>query len=308
MNYKYAFEVLEIDISIIGYNNMTLKYLNKQYRKLALKYHPDKNGNTIDSNEKFKEINEAYNYLKREEVIFTDRDEIIIDEKDSPIYFDILKKFISTFFEGNYDEMLAKIINDIIITGKQFSVSLFDGIDKDTTLHIYLFLSNNRSVFHLNHEILDIIRNILFNKYKNVEVYKLNPTIKDLLNNNLYKLYINNELLLVPLWHNECYFDVSSCEIIVVCEPELPDNITIDEDNNICVNIKIEYNSLHKLLLENGVININIGDEQLEVIVSQLHFKKEQYYTVKQKGLSKIKKDIYDISEKSDIIIKILII
>jgi hypothetical protein len=33
--------------------------------------------------------------------------------------------------------------------------------------------------------------------------------------------------------------------------------------------------------------------------------KKEQTYKIKNAGLSKIKKDIYDVSEKSDIIVKV---
>jgi DnaJ-class molecular chaperone len=43
-----------------------LEYLKKHYRKQALKNHPDKNNNSLESNEKFKRINEAYDYLKRE--------------------------------------------------------------------------------------------------------------------------------------------------------------------------------------------------------------------------------------------------
>ena len=64
--YKDAFEILEIDFTSTKYEDLTLEYLKKQYRKLALKHHPDKNGNTYESNEKFKKINEAYHYLKRE--------------------------------------------------------------------------------------------------------------------------------------------------------------------------------------------------------------------------------------------------
>lgn len=60
MNYNDAFEILEIE----NYEDLTLSNLKKQYRKLALKYHPDKNGNTEISTEKFKKINEAYTYLK----------------------------------------------------------------------------------------------------------------------------------------------------------------------------------------------------------------------------------------------------
>ena len=44
MNYQKALQVL--DISFIDTNKDTIKLLKKQYHKLALLKHPDKNGNT----------------------------------------------------------------------------------------------------------------------------------------------------------------------------------------------------------------------------------------------------------------------
>jgi hypothetical protein len=314
MNYKDAFNILEIDLSIVSYNDISLEYLKKQYRKLALKNHPDKNGNTVESNEKFQQINEAYHYLKREikhlnpedieNTTFDNDDETL----NSSLYFDILRSFMKTMFEGNYNEVLSKVVNDIILAGKKISIKLFDDLDKDTTLNIYTFLSNNRSVLHLSQEILDVIRDIVVKKYDNVEVYKLNPSIYDIINNNLYKLYVNDNLFLVPLWHNESYFDISGCEIIVICEPELPDGITIDEDNNICIETQISaYSALPEKILNNGIIEIKISNKEFIIPLSNLYMKREQYYRIKNEGLSKIKKDIYDISEKTDIIVKILI-
>ena len=52
MNYKTAFELLEIDMSDKKYSDINLEYLKKQYHKLALQNHPDKNGNTKESKEK----------------------------------------------------------------------------------------------------------------------------------------------------------------------------------------------------------------------------------------------------------------
>jgi curved DNA-binding protein CbpA len=314
MNYKESFEILEIDLSEIGYNDITSEYLKKQYRRLALRNHPDKNGNTPESNEKFQKINEAYHYLKREmkhlnpEDLEEESTNFEEDTQNSSLYFNILRSFMKTVFEGKYNDILSKIVNDIMIAGKKISAKLFDDLDKDTALNIYTFLSNNKTTLHISQEILDIVREIVVKKYNNVEVYKLNPSINDLLNNNLYKLYVNDDLFLVPLWHNESYFDGSGCEIMVICEPELPNGITIDDDNNICVETEISaYNNVHDIIVNDGFIAIEVGGKNFTIPICNLYMKREQYYRIKNAGLSKIKKDIYDVSEKTDIIVKIII-
>jgi len=310
MNCKDAFLILEIDLNIINYNDISLEYLKKQYRKLALKNHPDKNNNTPESNEKFKQINEAYDLLKREIKHLNSEDfpEENGSDNDSSLYFDILRSFMKSVFERKYNDILSKIVNDIISAGKKISIKIFDDLDKETSSNIYTFLSNNRSVLHLSQEILDIVRDIVLKKYDDVEIYKLNPSIDDLLNNNLYKLYINKELFLVPLWHSESYFDNSGCEIIVICEPDLPKVLTIDEDNNIILEISIDKNELIENLMLDGSIKINIGEKEFSIFLSNLYMKREQNYRIKNVGISKIKKDVYDVSEKSDIIAKITIV
>jgi hypothetical protein len=312
MDYKRAFEIMEIDLSIINYNDISLEYLKKQYRKLILKNHPDKNGNTPESNEKFKDIQEAYHYLKKELAHLKPSDfentSGETDEREPSLYFDILTNFMKTVFEGQYTDILSKIVNDIINAGKKISVKLFDDLDKDTALNIYTFLSNYRSVLHLSQEIMDMIRDVVVKKYDNVEIYKLNPSINDLLNNNVYKLYVNDELFLVPLWHHESYFDSSGCEIIVICDPELPQGLSVDEDNNIHVETNLTISELQKKIINNDYININVGDQEYNIPLDRLYIKREQYYKIKGCGLSKIKKDIYDVSEKTDIIVKIILV
>ena len=41
--------------------------IKKTYRRLAMQYHPDRNGNSPESEERLKEINEAYQILGDEE-------------------------------------------------------------------------------------------------------------------------------------------------------------------------------------------------------------------------------------------------
>jgi curved DNA-binding protein CbpA len=314
MNYKKAFEILEIDTNTISYNKINFEFLKKQYRKLALKNHPDKNGNTQDSNDKFQQINEAYHYLKKElkyHKLDDDNDQYNSEDQNmssSSIYYDILKQFVMSILEGKYTELFLSVINDIVCGAKKISLKLFDGLDKDMSLGIYTFLSKHRSVLHLSQEILEEVREIVIQKYENVQIYKLNPSINDLLNNNMYKLYHNEKLFLVPLWYNESYFDDGSgCEIIVVCEPGLPEDVIIDDDNNIYIETIIEVEQLYIFIAKDMNIIINIGFKEFIIPLSELYMKKEQLYRIRGQGLTKIKQDIYDISEKADIIVKIRI-
>ena len=309
MNYKTAFEILEIDFSLrdTKYEDLTLEYLKKRYRKMALKYHPDKNGNTEESNEHFKKINEAYNYLRREIKNF--KPETDEEEEVDNIYLNVLKNFIKSVMDGNYIDIIAKIVNDILNKGKKISLKLFEDLDKDTALNVYIFLSRYKSILYFSDDLLENVKQMVIQKYDNVEIYKLNPSINNLLHNNFYKLYVQEELYLVPLWHKESYYDGSGCEIIAICDPELPDNIKIDDDNNLIVDLEIyAYQDLSDMIINNQDISFNIGDELFSIPLSELYLRKEQYYRLKGKGLVNIKKDLYDLSDKSDIIIRIIFI
>jgi DnaJ-class molecular chaperone len=312
MDYKIAFEILEIDLSEVNYNNITLQYLKKKYHKLALLYHPDKNGNTIESTEKFKKINQSFNYLKNnmfsseEDFSSDDHFEEANNKEDIFSYAYILQLFLQSIMEGKYNDIISKIVKEIVGGCKQVTVRLFEDLDKDTLINIYTFLSKYRLILHINQILLEEIQSIILNKYNNVVAYKLNPTINDLFNNNIYKLYVDDKLYLVPLWYNELYFDGSGCEILVICEPDLMSDVIIDEDNNIYIKNKIiNYADLYELIQNESHIKIELGDKTFNIPIDELYMKKEQYYRIKNQGLTKIKDDIYDVSEKADIIVKI---
>jgi len=307
MEYKTAFEILEIDFIDIKYKDLTLEYLKKRYRKMALKYHPDKNGNTKESNDHFKKINEAYNYLRGEIKHFDpeiDKDE----EEQESIYLNVLKNFIKSVMEENYIDIIAKIVNDILSKGKQISLKIFEDLDKDTALNIYIFLSRYKTILYFSDDLLENVKQMVIQKYDNVEIYKLNPSINDILHNNFYKLYVKEELYLVPLWHYTSYYETSETEIIVICEPELPDNIKIDDNNNLLVDLKCVYGDLPDMIINDKSLIFYIGKESFSIPTSELYLKKEQYYRLKGKGLVNIKQKLYDLTDKSDIIVKIIFV
>ncbi len=59
-NRKDYYNILGVD------RNATSEDIKKAYRKLSLKYHPDKNQGNVEAEEKFKDINEAYSVLSDE--------------------------------------------------------------------------------------------------------------------------------------------------------------------------------------------------------------------------------------------------
>ena len=297
MNLKDALEILEINQH--EYSTLNDFNLKKTYHKMALRHHPDKNGNTVPSNEKFQKIQEAYLCLKRE-ISFL-KDEIEIDKEEENGYNNIVYQFISELLKGKYTELFSEIVRDIIIGCKQITCQLFEKLDKELSLEIYAFLSKYQNTFHISIETLRLVKEIIMEKYKDDQLFILNPSIQDLFENKVYKLFVEEQVYIVPLWHNECYFDGPKGDIIVKCIPNFKENIELDDDNNIIIHIQIPFTFS---LLHQNTIPINLEENvSLEIPVKDLSLDKFQIYSFQGKGISKIVPDIQDISNKADILV-----
>ena len=304
MNLQDAIIVLEIDQHEI--QNITLDYLKRWYRKLALHHHPDKNGNTEESTQKFQQINEAYNVLKREISIIDGYNEDTIFEETNSGYMYILNLFIDGVLKGTYNEYIANIIKDIVGGCKEISLKLFDNLDKENSMIVYNFILKYKNILHLNDSTFDKVREILLEKFKDLQIYVLNPSITDLFQNNVYLLDVNNHIYYIPLWHSELYFDRFdhlNNDIIVKCNPELPDNIIIDENNNLIVDINVLFTFS---LLSEKIIRVKVGEQLFEIQSDLLFCRQFQTFVFKNMGISQINEnDIYNIEKKGDIIINI---
>ena len=305
MYYKLALELL--DINPMNENHLTHDFLKKRYRKMALKFHPDKNGNSEEATEKFKQMVQAYEFLQREiNISNIDFEEEIKKDDNSSSYEYILKIFTEGIIKGEYNYIISTIIQDVVLGCKKISLKLFDELNKECVTEIYSFLSKYKNILHLSKETIDSVREIVLEKCQNDCVYILNPSIDDLLDDNIYKLEINKQIYFVPLWHDELYFDGSGCEIIVKCIPEFPDNIYIDENKNLFVDIEIPFSVS---LLDGYIHTFLIGKKTYSLQVSELKVKRIQYFSILNKGISEIDEDdIYNINVKSAINIKITFI
>ena len=314
MDLKSAFDILDVDLTEVNYNDITPDYLKKKYHKAALQYHPDKNGNTAESNMKFQMIHDAYEYLREEfdgKETFDGKE--VKEAKETPdpkypVYIDILKMFMTS---SKYSVSFSAIVTEIIVGCKQVSIKLFADLDRETSLKIYSFLSKYRVLFHLDQSVIDRVREIVVAKCGDIVVYNLNPSVSDLLETKIYKLYDDQHLLLVPLWHNELYFEYVSDnvtkEVVVLCEPQLQPEMTIDENNNLHIIVNFAFEHIRESIISNSNLQFKIDQTVFEIPTERLYLKREQIYRIKNKGLTRIKDDIYDVSERADIIVKIVI-
>ena len=318
MNIQKALDELEISLDVIEVQNnktkIDKKYIKKKYHKLALKWHPDKNDD-IHANEKFQKINEAYDYILNELSNLQDdslntSDTFVssVDSKESKIYIDILSNFISSLIKGSYNELLLNIVKEISLGYEEITLTYlrqnFEVLDKQKSIELYQLLYKYKDILYISNDTLELVSLIIKEKYKNDRVFILKPNLKDIIDHNIYKLFVDDELYLVPLWHNELYFDApDGTEIIVLCQPKLPTNITIDENNNIYYKTCIKIDSELSYLIKNEkFVSIELGEKSFSIPLKQL-------YRFKCQGIAQIsEKYIYNVSSRADIVVRIILI
>ena len=311
MNIQTALEELDISLEEVELTNINHDLIKKKYHKMALKWHPDKNDDKESATQKFQRISEAYNYLNKELLNDSNTSDPFVSA-EANIYTNILSTFISSLLKGEYNDIFTNVIHEIVMGYNVLTLTylqkIFDDLDKQKSIDIYNFLYKYRDILYIKEDTLDFVSLIIKEKYKNDQVFILNPSLKDIMENNIYKLIVDEKMYLVPLWHNELYFDSKDgSEIIVLCQPKIPNNIKIDENNNIHVFKKISIDSdLAKLILNDDFVSVDVGGKWFSIPINNLYMKKEQIYKFRSQGISQIlEKDIYNVSIRSDIIVNI---
>ena len=325
LNLEQAFHILDINLNNINILNINYKYLKRQYYKLSLKTHPDKQGGDIN---KFQQLNEAYNYIL-DTLELTDN--IIIDtnndtnndtnkyadthnnyvNKYAKDYYNMIVNMLQSYLYVNIPDNLTNIICKIT-TGYNISSNIFNNLDKYSIINVYNTLYKYKDFIGVNNTLLANIKTIIEDKYKNDKIIIIEPSFKDVWDHNIYKLYIDDNLYLVPLWHHEVYFDCADTDgdIIVLIHPCLPDNVIITENNTIIYKVSIKGEMLINMLNNNEqVYYLNIFDRTLELYIDKLYIKKEQEYIYNNAGIASINDNTCcSINDRADIIIKIEII
>ena len=267
----------------------SIKELNKRYHLLALKHHPDKAGGndtcsieaSATATERFKEINDAH---KRVKDYFYSGD---ADIKDAETGYDsILQLFIQTILvkmtstattataSAPDASAIQSLIHMIITKGIQSGITLFRNMEKHSCITIYDLLSKNQDLFGISREMMDELSRIVEEKTGEDLVVRLNPSLLDMLLDRVYILQENAHSYYIPLWHSELHFKKAGVaagvaagaagdalehehEVIVLCDPELPENVNIDDDNNLFISLDVDIREL----FVKQIVPVYINDE-----------------------------------------------
>lgn len=299
MTKKHALQVLNI-----LEKNPSNEVIKKHYRLLALKYHPDKN-KSIDACSKFQELNEAYKFFEQKYTMYQGTDSVEEEEsmQDTSNYQSMLYFFLKTIFNQETNtRALFEIIRKLVTICEEKSIVFLSNIDKNLLVKLCEVMKTYSEVLHLSSQYIEKVEEIIKKKMDNDERIILHPFLDDLFNNNVYKLSISDENYFVPLWHHELIYDCSGGELFVECIPILPENVMIDEKNNI--HVTLIYNILD-IWNETDII-FCLGDQKFSFPKKQLNMEESQSRLLANQGISIINtNDIYDVSKKSDIYVYI---
>jgi hypothetical protein len=328
MNIKDARTMLAVS------RDCSLSELNKRYRIMALKLHPDKNGDAPEATAAFQELNAAYNaLLPNVQHESNDANGTNCHNATTETYANIFMNFMKSLFrsksktekegkdatDGRTTQVLLDLLHLIVHDYASASVNaVLDSLDPSLLFQLYETLEQYNSAVRMDARIFEEIMRRIREKMQNNNITILTPSLKDVIQNNIYVLNVEGQTFYVPLWHSELHYRIedpgasppTTKQLIVKCMPVLPEHMSIDANNELHIDVRADIKEL--LHRGSGVLRIPLYDSEcLELQVRELHIKSYQTVIVRNNihGISLIcVNDVYDVSNKAPICVHVQLV
>ena len=270
MDTQTAYSILEL-----SGEKITKKTIKKAYFKQALVWHPDKNKNE-KNRQRFHDIQSAYVFLN------LNVEEDACENEDEEEDVSILSKFINITTGIDIDsEHMQNILAQLKKSCEEASFNLIEKLDKSTSIRIFDFLKQYYFLFGLEYASVEKLEKII----KPVDIITLTPNLESLFNNDIYKLETESgENYYIPLWHDELEFNNELSTLIVRVEPNLPESVVIDNDNNVHILKTICINEL----FGKEVYSITIASREFIIDIHKLLMKPKQIVCFQERGIAKV--------------------
>ena len=282
-----SLKILEINIPI---NELTYKIIRKAYLKASLKYHPDKNGG---NKEKFNDVLESYEFLCK----YISEQERFFKQEPEKNFDILLEELITKYYppKNDWTKIFIKTtIKNILNKCENLPYTIFEKLEKNRACEVFTFLEKINDYGIIKKNVMENIKKIIKEKMKNDNIILLNPTLEDLLNDKIYKLDISSNEYLIPLWHNELYFDYYENDIksdlIVKIVPDLQENVFIDHNNNIYYKKNVNITEV----FTNDKLIINLFNKKFTIDSEKFNItKKIQVFKYENEGILIINDENY---------------
>tara|TARA_B110000285_G_scaffold235434_1_gene317125 strand:+ start:3744 stop:4559 length:816 start_codon:yes stop_codon:yes gene_type:complete len=252
-----AIQIFELDINEIKL--LDPKQLKKIYMKKVIILHPDKGGNHED----FIKLQNAYECLQSG----------IEQHKSSD--FDKLCELFVNFMACQEHEKKCELHQNMIQLFNNISNDWYNKLDSQYKA-IFMMIQEQFSKFT--------------HKMNKIKMFNIFVSFDEVYKDNLYKLYFNDQLFLVPLWYKECFFDCGDIEIQIKIFVDLPENVNIDNNNNIHI-----YSKLKLLdIINKEQLDFYINENKFTLNRSNLYLKHTQTHELNNSGICHISQEMSD--------------
>ena len=301
LNEINLYELLEID------SNSSDKEIKKAWKKLALKYHPDKNNNNNISNEKFIKIKYAYDILSNNDLKKQYDKQLKFRIKSNNIIFDLnFKNNIINFIDLTETEKIIKlmlkkkeIMNELFDLSIEYN-NFNDFIKKITDITITIDY-DLRDVWLCNPKIIkyqrctkEIFEELIY-PIDFEQIYE-DEGDEIIINNILYKGNLTVKINIInTVFNNENYYVFDDELYVLIDNKRIKNNkfelnfldgnkykfniIKLNKINNKIGNVYYKKNfGFHKFILNNIVdknlknINTSIKETKTNITYSNLFF------------------------------------